>query len=218
MKLYEEFLSRINVSVPVVEHHSEWAFLFRTYGDGWQTPFVLMTATWTQSENRVGYYLIAYHRAVHDGFSTKRYFEKYNDTRVAWDEYDDYFKNWEVRRYIKPGLKESLSPIFGDNQMLFSAWEMFIYTHDGWVARQPPEFRVYVEGVIDDARSDNDRIKSYQNALLFLTTREATILRAWKNEIMGRMRNYGHWLGRLLSSDLLPPVAKEERLSTIIMS
>mgnify|MGYP003475227717 CR=1 FL=1 len=215
MKLYEEFLARINVNVPVIEHHSEWAFLFRTYGEGWRTPFVLMTVQWTQVENRVGHYIIAYHKAVHDGFGSNRYFEKYNDARVAWDEYDDYFKNWEVRRYIKPGLQESLAPVYGDNQMLFSAWEMFIFTHDTWVARQPPEFRVYVEGAIDDLRSDNERIKSYQNALLFLTTREPTVLKTWKNEIMGRMRNYGHWLGRLLTSNAFPPLAKEASSSII---
>jgi hypothetical protein len=206
VKLYEEFLQRIKVSVPVIEHHTEWAFLFRTYGDGWFTPFVLMTVQWVTVENRVGHYLLTYNKAIHDGYVKKLYFEKYKDVRLAWDEYEDYFKNWEVRNYIKPGLSESLMPIFGDNEMLFSAWEMFVYTHDGWVARQPPEFRVYVEGAIDDARSDNERIKSYQNALLFLTTREPNVLRAWKSEIMGRMRNYGHWLGKLLISDSLPPM------------
>lgn len=215
MKLYEEFLNRINVSVPVIEHNSEWAFVFRTYGNGWRTPFVLMTVQWTQVDNRLGSYLITYHKAVHDGFLQRRYFEKYNDKRVAWDEYDDYFKFWEVRKYIKPGLKESLSPIYGDNPMLFSAWEMFVYTHDEWVSKQPPEFRVYVEGVIDDCRTDNERIKSYQNALLYLTTREPNVLRVWKSEIMGRLRNYGHWLGRLLVSDALPPLILKEEPSIV---
>jgi hypothetical protein len=212
MKLYEEFLTRINVKVPVVEHHNEWAFLFRTYGEGWKTPFVLMNVQWNQIDNRVGHYLITYHKALHDGYQQRRFFEKYNDTRVTWDQYESYFINWEVRRYITPGIQESMLPIFGENQMLFSAWEMFVYTHDGWVARQPPEFRVYVEGAIDDTKTDNERIRAYQNALLFLTTREPSALKTWKNEIIGRMRNYGHWLGRLLTGNLLPPVEKEESL------
>jgi hypothetical protein len=206
MRLYDEFLSRLDIRVPIIEHHNEWAFLFRTYGEGWKTPFVLMQVQWVQMDNRVGQYLITFNRAIHDGHAHKRYFEKYNDIRVNWDEYDSYFTNWEVRRYIKPGLKESMTPIHGDNEMLFSAWEMFVYTHDNWIARQSPEFRVYVEGVVDDARSDNERIRSYQNALLYLTTREPSVLRVWKNEVMGRLRNYGHWLGRLLTTDALPPM------------
>ncbi len=204
MKLYEEFLNRINVKVPVVEHHSDWAFLFRTYGTGWLVPFVVLTVEWKSVENRVGYYMLTYHKAVHDGYGIGKSIDNYKELRISWDEYDDYFLNWEVRNYIKPGLSESLTPICGANEILFSAWEMFVYIHDGWIARQPPEFRVYVEGVIDDARSDNERMKSYQNALLFLTTREPKVLRTWKNEIMGRLSNYAHWLGRLLLSDDLP--------------
>lgn len=206
MKLYEEFLTRLNVSVPVIEHHADWTFLFRTHGEGWLTPYVLMSVQWTNVDNRVGYYMMTYWKAVYDGHTSKKYFEKYKEVRLAWDEYDDYFRNWEVRRYIKPGLQESMTPIYGENTMLFSAWEMFVYMHDGWIARQSPEFRLYVEGAIDDGRSDNDRIKSYQNALLFLTTREPKVLQAWKIEIMARLRNYAHWLGRLLTSDSLPPV------------
>ena len=133
MKLYEEFLNRINVNVPVIEHHSEWTFLFRTYGEGWLTPFVLLTVQWTTVENRVGFYILSYHKAVHDGHISRRYFDKYKDIRLAWDEYDQYFKNWEVRNYIRPGLSESMNPIHGDNAMLFAAWEMFVYTHDGWI-------------------------------------------------------------------------------------
>jgi hypothetical protein len=205
MKPYEEFLQRIRVNVPVVEHHNEWSFLFRTLGDGWYTPFVLMNAQWVAIENHVGYYMITYQKTIHDGYAKRSYFENYKDVRVAWDEYDDYFKNWEVLNYIRPEVRENLKPIFGENEMLFSAWEIFVYTHDGWVARQPPEFRVYVEGAIDETRSDNDRIKSYQNALLFLTTREPNVLRAWKSDIMGKMRNYAHWLGRLLDSGSLLP-------------
>ena len=79
MKLYEEFLQRIKVNVPVIEHNSDWAFLFRTYGEGWFTPFVLMTVQWITVENRVGHYLLTYHKAIHDGYAKKQYFEKYKD-------------------------------------------------------------------------------------------------------------------------------------------
>lgn len=205
MKLYEEFLDRLGLNLPVIEHSSDWSFLFRTYGDGWLTPFISMQVNWTCPENRVGYYQLNFQKPVHDGYYGRKFFEKYKEIRLAWDEYDDYFKNWEVRKYVKPGLAASLSPVYG-NDFVLGAWEVFVYTHDGWIARQPSEFRMYVEGVIDETKSKEDRLAAYQNALIYLSNCEPAVLRTWKNEIFERWNNnYAHWLGRfLLLEDATP--------------
>lgn len=202
MKLYEEFLDRLGLNVPVIEHVSHWSFLFRTYGDGWMTPFISMRVDWTCLENRVGYYQLNFNKPCHDGYYSRRFFEKYKEVRLAWDEYDDYFKNWEVRKYVKPGLVASLAPVYGDN-FIFGMWEVFVYTHDGWIAKQPSEFRMYAEGVIDESKSNADRAIAYQNAVTYMSHCEPTALRTWKNEILEPLNNnYAHWLGRfLMSSD-----------------
>lgn len=204
MKLYEEFLNRLDVSVPVIEHHNNWSFVFRTYGEEWKTPFVLMQVQWVQSDNLLGQYFVSFHKALHDGYLNKRYFNKYNDVYVNWDKYDSYFIDWEVRKYIGSGIKQGLTPIYGEKEILFSAWEMFVFTHDKWVSCQSPEFRVYVEGVVDKTRRSEERISSCQNALLYLNTVEPQLSRVYKNEILSRFHNYGHWLGRLLDSGQLP--------------
>jgi hypothetical protein len=201
MKLYEKFLSRLGLDLPVIEHSSNWSFLFRTYGDGWLTPFITMKVDWVCPENRVGYYQLLFHQPIHDGYSIRRFFEEYKQLRLTWDEYDTFFENWEVRRYIKPGMQESLEPVYGDDLVL-RAWEVFVYTHDSWIAKQPSEFRMYVENVIDDTKSKDQRLAAYQNALIFMSNCEPSALRVWKNEIFERWNNnYAHWLGKFLTPE-----------------
>ncbi len=191
MKLYQEYFLRHNIDGMVVEHNNQGALILRTK-DSW----LLVTIKWQDNGIHPGKYIVEYLSPIHNGYANRRLFQKYNVKELSWDEYEDYFLSWSDSMMV-PDV------ISGDKKVVLTAWEMFVYCYDGWLAQQSSELRWYVYSCLDTDQSVETRYSGYQNCLLYLTAKDPDVLKVWKYEVLSLTQHYSEWLAALVKKQIL---------------
>lgn len=203
MRLQEEYFNRHKlVGVPLVEHSSHGALLLRTFDpDVWQSRWILLSIEWNDNQYHPGHYQVDFNMPIHDGHIKGRLFSRLFPTKLAWDEYEDFFLNWS--RQLK-----STRPVSGSREVVLCAWEMFVYCYDSWFLKQQSELKEMLFDSLDMDRTLSARYISYQDTLIQLSTHHPAVLKAWKYEVLAQVQHYSDWLVKLVESQCSTPRSK----------
>lgn len=203
MQLYEEYLCRHKINKPLVSYqHASTVILV---GGHMPTRWAIVSVVWSDPVAHPGHYVVEYLRPIHDGYACNKYFEKYNEKDIYWDEYEDYFLQ------MAQGLKHHVSPagcpatvptmVYGSKEILLSLWEMFLFVYDSWMCHQPGELKNYVYSSIHPDASVQERYSGYMESLIYLATKAPAVLKSWKTDFMPFVQNYATWLIDLYRHD-----------------
>jgi len=212
MRLFEEYFQRHGIKgIPVVRHDNLGALILRTQDSTyWHSSWLLVTIKWVDGGIHPGKYVVEFYSPIHNGFTKQRLFQKYNVKELEWDEYEDYFLNWSRSLEGAAGARKTPGVVRGGNEVVLTAWEMFVYCYDGWFARQESELRHYVDRCLDVDLPLAHRYAGYQNCLIYLTARHPNVLKVWKYEVLALVQHYSEWLAALVEKH---EVRKEIRTS-----
>jgi hypothetical protein len=201
MRLYEEYLQRHLLSVPLVRHEDQGSIILRTTdAKHWNSRWIFVTIRWQDQGIHPGKYYIEFYSPIHDGYGSGRLFSKSSAKEIEWDEYEDYFLAWSngLEGFLDRPSRESTRVVSGEKEVILTAWEVFLFCYDGWFAAQSSELRSYIDRSIDLDLPLERRYIGYQDSLIYLTARHPAILKSWKYDMLGLVQNYSHWLAQLI--------------------
>jgi hypothetical protein len=183
MRLYDEYLKRHGLCLPLVRHANKSTLLFRVLDNSlWQSHWLLFSAEWHHKRGETGHYEVSFSAPNRDQ-STLVHLEK---AKIQWDEYDRYFMNWPV---LNTGV-EYLSREDAASEL----WQIFQFCHDAWISRQPYEIQEILHDCTDMQRSEQARKASQEFVLFYLQQEYPTILSAWQHDMIGWFQFYADWL------------------------
>ena len=201
MRLYEEYLERHLLNMPIVRHENQGAIILRTTDSKhWNSRWIIVTIRWHDQGIHPGKYYVEFYSPVHDGYSTGRLFNKSGAKELEWDEYEDYFLNWSnnMTGFLDESSRKTSFVVKGDKDVILTAWEVFLFCYDGWFTSQCSELRGYIDRSVDLDLLSEERYCGYQDSLIYLTARHTAILKSWKYDVLGLVQKYSYWLAQLI--------------------
>lgn len=190
MRIYEEYIKRYNLSLPIVKHINFGCIFLRnssTVSNGIE--WLLYTISFKPPSNHPGEYIIRTLRPIHDGCKSSYNFQTIDEDIVEWDKYESHVMGW-IRKKNKNHV------IHGTKEVVLTAWEIFIHTHDSFFAKNYSPNIIF--NTIDDSASIKDRYNSYQECINILQNEYTEVYNYWKFEMVEYIRNYSHWLSQLV--------------------
>lgn len=193
MRPIEEYFARHGITDAPVAHHSEsGALVLRTCDRQlWRNRWILVKIKWEDHPHHPGQYIVEMNSPVHDGYAKNQLFTHWPPIYKKWHEYEDFFLDWVN------GL-QGVVPVRGVKEVTLAAWEMFVFTHDGWFLKQQPDTKRILFESLDKENSLEIRYARYQDVALFLSLHHPAILRSWKYEVLASVQDYSDWLARLV--------------------
>lgn len=191
MRLFEEYLNRHNIVVPIIHHCNSGVVLLQSTDLSIQkNRWLIITIEWFQHEVRPGWYNISISSPIHNGFLSGDLFVNTPPIQKKWDEYEDYI--FELRQSLK-----SVVPIQGSQEITLAAWEIFACVYDGWFVKQPFEIKQSLFESLDKEKSIEHRHEHYCEVLMFLSTHYLVVARTWKYDVLAKFHNYSDWFVKL---------------------
>jgi hypothetical protein len=202
MRPFEEYFNRHDIKdVPVVHHCNGASSLILKTTDSslWTSRWLLVTLKWEPHDHRPGRYAITARQPVHDGYLTEQFFLDFPQTYKKWDEYEDFLLEW-------CNSLKGVVPVVGDHyEVVLTAWEMFVYVYDSWFLKQPNDIKNSLFHGLDKEKPIKYRYQHYQDVIVFLSTHQPAILRAWKYDFLVLVSNYADWLAIILNNKCKVP-------------
>ncbi len=195
MKLYDEYLKRHCLQLPLVRHVDKSTLMFRvTDNSDWPGRWLMVTIQWVLNRGETGFYTISFITPNHDGYRHNNLLQYHasKEVTVEWDEFDRYILEWP-HTLLQTGIR-----CLSNAEAHFEAWQMFQFCHDTWITKQPYEIQDIFFDSIDLSRSQAARKMSQEQALLYLQQECPTVFHAWKYDILGRLAVYADWLCDLI--------------------
>lgn len=188
MKLYEEYLARHRLEVPVISHCTTGSVFLRTGMMAF--PYSFLKIFWVENSRGPGNYVITHVHPIRDGFYEKgQIFERISSVNLYWDQYEDYLLEWADNCVGRP-VRSDVS--------FFAAWEMFVYIFDSWFKNQPQILKTVLFETLDEDNSHNVRMQSYKEICNYMAVHTPAILKVWREEILIWVGCYSGWLSRLI--------------------
>ena len=219
MRLYEEYLSRHKISVPLVHHcnslvcvlgvadKSVWPrFVMAVEGSVgnvrdvggsiatlqasvWKN-FVLRIK-WVNSSSRPGEYLITIESPVHDAGGTTGFFHTVYGFALRWHDYESALES--ACRELA-GCRTYSSHA----DLTLALWEMFVYSHDTWFCRQGGEIKYLLYNTLDDERKKSDRISCVGELVRKIGFTSQSAVRSWHNDFLSMTSHANQWMLNLI--------------------
>ena len=187
MRIFEEYLDRHKIDVPIVRHCNIGTLILR--GDN---RWVTLSIKWENHDYHPGQYHINMNSPIHDGYLNEIIFTKNAPIYKKWDEYENFFLKWG-QNY--PRLK----PISDPKEVVLAAWEMFVFSCDSWFSKKDSDTKKLLFESLDKDNSIELRYKKYQEMLSIIEIDCPPMLRIWKYEVLVRTQNYAFWLATVLN-------------------
>jgi len=194
MKLYEEYLARHGLKIPVVNHCTNGSvFLQRDRTSKYNYSFLKIF--WVENPRGPGNYVITHLCPIRDGFHQQGHiFDRISSVNVYWDQYEDYLLDW-IATNIQ--LEKTMQPVPSE-RCLFAAWEMFVYIFDSWFNNQPQSIKTVLFDTLDEDNSHGFRTQSYKEICNYMSVNTPAILKIWREEILIWVGFYSGWLSKLI--------------------
>lgn len=187
MRIFEEYLKRHNIDVPIVRHCSIGTLILR--GDN---RWAIMSIKWEHHDYHPGQYQIHINSPIHDGYMNEILFTKNSPIYKKWDEYENFFLKWDENY---PRLK----PIADPKEVVLAAWEMFVFSCDSWFSKKDFKIKQLLFESLDKDNSLDLRYDKYQEMINYISDEYPLMFRIWKNEVLARTQNYSFWLAAALN-------------------
>ena len=187
MRIFEEYLNRHNIDVPIVHHCNVGTLVLKS-----ENKWLIMSIRWIGHDYHPGQYAIEINYPVHDGYENDCVFSKTNPIYIKWDEYEKFLLEWRNNKENK-----QFKPVFEPKEVVMAMWEMFVYSCDSWFAKKDS---VVKNLLFDSLDRDNDidlRYKKYKEVLTHIDS--SSVNRIWTYEMLSKTQNYSFWLATALN-------------------
>lgn len=224
MRLFEEYLARHNLDVPLVHHCANGTLLLesttRPKNGMWSSRWILVSIKWIDEDHHPGYYRIEMNIPVYNGYSKGTLFTKQLKVEKKWQEYESFFLNWA-------GSLTGMRSISDKMENILTAWEMFVFICDEWFSSQygnlsgrearrgvylnsdqiqaridhcPTILKQKLFQSLDKENSISTRYSNYQDVAIFLSTHHPAVMQAW-HEVLASLQNRADWLACLIEKN-----------------
>jgi hypothetical protein len=206
MKLYEEYLKRHSIKIPLVEYCNSGSLILKTKDlSTWSSQWLLMFICWENHHAHPGSFRISIHSANHD--SKLSAYKKELEILLKWDEYEDFILNLEVPVAVKWTFNEKtlelveqlkfVSPVVGEDEATMAIWEMFVFAHDTWFCKQPDRIKNLLYNTLNADLTLKERYENCCGLSSLLSITNPHIYRIWKYDFLGKISDYSHWLAKI---------------------
>ena len=184
MRIFEEYLNRHNIDVPIVHHCNVGTLILHNMGK-----YLVMQIRWVSHDYHPGQYCIEINSPIHDGYINDVVFTKNTPIYLKWDEYENFLLGNSVPNLFKPvaDLKE----------VIMAIWEMFVYSCDSWFAKKDSLIKNLLFESLDKDNLIDLRYKRYKEVLDYIDS--PVINRIWRCEMLSKTQNYSFWLATALN-------------------
>jgi len=194
MKLYEEYLARHGLKIPIINHCTNGSVFLQTYG-AMVYHYSFLKIFWVENPRGPGNYVITHLSPIRDGFYEQGHiFGRISSVSVYWDQYEDYLLDWIATSDQRPVPSE---------RCLFAAWEMFVYIFDSWFKNQPQSIKAVLFDTLDEDNSHSFRMQNYKEIYNYMSVNTPAILKIWREEILIWVGCYSGWLSKLIEEKCL---------------
>lgn len=202
MRLYEEYLKRHNLEIPIVHHFSTGSILLKSQDSFLGShKWIFMFWTWVDNPRCPGHYDIRIRLPIRNGFQKQRRDQTFVDACFnssqsvikRWDEYEDFFYEW------LPTLK-FVYPVKKTKSLILDAFEMFVFIFDDWFNLQPQKVKRILFEVLDKENSLQTRYDNFCDLIAYLKNHQE-IFSVWKKEISDYLPSYSEWLINLIENE-----------------
>jgi len=205
MKIFEEYLSRHNINVPLVKHDQGCLILktdkkFCDKALGCQN-WCVFSISWHDQGVRPGQYNLSLRspRSSNKYQDLKNLINCHFSFQKKWCEYEEFLYDWT-------NSLEGLTPILDEKEKILASWEIFVCTNESWFLKQSQGLKKSLFKTIDLESSSQFRygsLEDFQNIDIFKYSSAHNI---WKNNFLKLVKNSGligynylNWLGELIN-------------------
>lgn len=188
MRLYEEYLNRHKISIPIIHHANNSSLLLKVESSRW----IFLTIKWIEGSRHPGIYDIGIKLPIHNGFE-KHIFNAWYSVSKKWDEYEEFLDTWSN------SLKK-VEIIENSNYLVLDFFEMFVYIFDSWFQKRSFTLKKNLFDILDKENSLEKRFFAFQDMIIYLSTNHIDVFKVWKHEIFDYLPYYADWLGTLVNN------------------
>lgn len=185
MRIFEEYLKRHNIDVPIVHHCNVGTLILKADGFEW----MVMEIRWISHDYHPGQYSIEINTPIHDGYINDCVFTKNSPVYKKWDEYENFLLGTSVYNKFKP--------VSDPKEIIMTVWEMFVYSCDSWFAKKDSVVKQLLFESLDKDNSIDLRYKKHKEVLSHVDY--SLINRIWTYEMLAKTQNYAFWLSTALN-------------------
>jgi hypothetical protein len=205
MRLYEEYLARHNLEKLPLAHHcscasmvvkieslAQWSNLLDQNISIKMPNHAIIHIKWDHNDHHPGQYYINCLYPKHDGYNTDCLFQIHPIVNVKWHEYEGYILSHFTKRL------HGIKPYKGFLPTTMAAWEMFVYSCDGWFNKQGGDIKYLLFESLD---KDNDLEKRWdycQEILKKIQYMHSSVARCWKYDVCSKINSNAEWLADLI--------------------
>ena len=199
MKLFQEYSQRHNLSIPYV-HHGNGRCVIRNY-DGKKFPsrWLFIELIWNIENESLGVFTFKVLYPSHDsgykqinGYSVPSYFYSAVAENWKWSEHEKKMYSWN--RNLKYHNSSFLELITDKNLALLNAWEVFVFMHDTWLAKQNFNIKNLVYESLNKELSNSKRTEICMDLFEKFTIQNPKLMYNWSETILKYFNNYSDWL------------------------
>lgn len=196
MLLQEEYYKRHGIAIPMIRYERYVNVVLRNSEYQW----LVFSGSYQENKNHPGHYNFYYLKPKHNGYSENLFENLANYDKCYWDRYEYLILTW--LNGLSTPKHYGFKAIVDSKELLLVAWEIFLYTHDRWIANNTmtlgSKFYDLVEESTNPAVELTTRIFAYQKALSRIEE-SATASNSFKNNIACYTKNYSFWLANLIN-------------------
>jgi hypothetical protein len=188
MKLQDEYVRRHGINKDFIYHCDNINVILRSKNYHW----VILNARWNPATWHPGYYIFKIIKPVHNSH-VDRFNNLIDPTVIHWEEYEKFIMEWLI---TLTSPKFSIFKAIEDPlEAVLNTWEIFLYTHDAWVASNTSsEFLKLVEVITRPDMSYDMRYEAHLRATQLLGDKEILF---WN--IASYSEHYCVWLAKLIN-------------------
>jgi hypothetical protein len=186
MRLYEEYINRHKIAVPIIRHADHNVLFFRKEkpnGIEWK----IFTAQFRRDVYRHGVYHCALNQPTRNSVGSG--FKTITQSEIEWDCFEDYMLNIDNKNSI----------VFDSKEVLVAAWEIFVFQAERYLIRfsSNDDFFCSLDITLPIA-ARHEILNSFLTSTSFKT---CEVYNYWGREMMKHVNDYSHALAKVLSSN-----------------
>lgn len=204
MRLYEEYLQRHQIRIPLVHHCAGVSCVIRV-GDrriwsgftsseelAFKLPVhAVLEIRWVHASSRPGEYHISIKSPLHDATQGSGCYSYPYSVVVKWHEYEDSV--YRICELLK-GARTYQEP----HDLLLAIWEMFVYAHDTWFCRQSGDLKYLLYQTLDREVASTQRVSCVQEAVRRIAAVNPVAAKMWRDEFLVHLQQENEWLAGLI--------------------
>lgn len=183
MLIYEEYLTRHKIAVPVVQRVNTGSFFHKVFGPTVQW-FITSIKLGDPPESGPQVFNVSTHLT---GFGGMRRSTQINQfTNIQWAEFDDFIMEWA--KSVPPE-----NAVFGEQNVELTAWELFVAEQESIFVKNYGSSSLLFE-TLDLTSSLEARYAAYQKLMLSVDPSRDPLYSTWEQRRQSYLRTYCHWL------------------------